>query len=126
MKMKDQSPRPVASMEESFKDIVSYVDKNYRTLANKKNRAVCGLSMGGGHSFAISKLYPDWFDYVGLFSAAVPLNAKGFDGVMENSQAVGADVEQQFDSKGYPYEYVETDGGHIWRIYLTQFAQRLF
>ena len=156
-----QSPRPVASMEESFKDIVSYVDKNYRTLANKKNRAVCGLSMGGGHSFAISKLYPDWFDYVGLFSAAVPLNAKGFDGVMEKSQAVGADVEQQLrvmfqkrpalywiaigktdflyhnnevyrsylDSKGYPYEYVETDGGHIWRnwrIYLTQFAQRLF
>ena len=36
---------------------------------------------------------------------------------------------EYLDSKGYPYEYVETDGGHIWRnwrIYLTQFAQRLF
>lgn len=41
---------PVASTEEAFKDIVSYVDKHYRTLANKKNRAICGLSMGGGHS----------------------------------------------------------------------------
>lgn len=40
---------PVASTEEAFKDIVSYVDKHYRTLANKKKRAICGLSMGGGH-----------------------------------------------------------------------------
>ena len=36
---------------------------------------------------------------------------------------------EYLDQKGYPYEYVETDGGHIWRnwrIYLTQFLQRLF
>ena len=63
--------KPVASMEESFPDVVNYVDKNYRTLKGKKNRAICGLSMGGGHSLAISKLYPDMFDYVGLFSAAI-------------------------------------------------------
>jgi hypothetical protein len=30
----------VASTEEAFKDIVNYVDKNYRTLANKKHRAI--------------------------------------------------------------------------------------
>ena len=33
------------------------------------------------------------------------------------------------DSKGYKYEYVETDGGHIWRnwrIYLSDFTQKLF
>ena len=67
---------PVASTEEAFKDIVTYIDKHYRTLANKKNRAICGLSMGGGHSFAISRLYPDWFNYVGLFSAYVHLDVK--------------------------------------------------
>ena len=65
--MGHNASKPVASTEESFKDIVNYVDKNYRTLANKKNRAICGLSMGGGHSFGISKLYPDLFNYVGLF-----------------------------------------------------------
>ena len=152
---------PVASTEEAFKDIVSYVDKHYRTLANKKNRAICGLSMGGGHSFAISRLYPDWFNYVGLFSAYVHLDvkdradleAKGCCFTPESERmlqtqfkkkpalywiAIGKDdflydnnkmYREYLDQKGYPYEYVETDGGHIWRnwrIYLTQFSQRLF
>ena len=39
------------------------------------------------------------------------------------------DLRAYWDSKGYPYEYVETDGGHIWRnwrIYLTMFAQKIF
>ena len=151
--MGHQSSRPVASTEESFKDIVSYVDKNYRTIAKKQSRAICGLSMGGGHSFSISKLYPDMFNYVGLFSAAVSLGSR--------NQPVTPEVEQQLktmfqrkpalywiaigstdflyqqnktyreylDKMGYKYEYLETDGGHIWRnwrIYLTLFAQRLF
>lgn len=151
-----QDSRPVASFEESFKDIVSYMDKHYRTLANKKNRAICGLSMGGGHSYNISKLYPDMYNYVGLFSAAVSLGGRG-----NGNQGVSPEVEKQLktlfdkkpalywiaigktdflyegnktyreylDSKGYPYEYVESEGGHIWRNwrdYLTLFAQRLF
>ncbi|MBR1414442.1 MAG: esterase [Prevotella sp.] len=154
--------KPVASTEESFKDIVNFVDKNYRTIAKKQSRAICGLSMGGGHSFGISKLYPDLFNYVGLFSAAVSLNARGFDGLGDRNQQIAPEVEQQLatlftkkkpalywiaigktdflynqnkvyreylDSKGYAYEYVESEGGHIWRnwrVYLTQFAQRLF
>ena len=39
------------------------------------------------------------------------------------------DYREYLDKMGYPYEYVETDGGHIWRnwrIYLTEFAQKLF
>ena len=153
--------KPVASTEESFKDIVTYVDKHYNTLANKKNRAICGLSMGGGHSFGISKLYPDMFNYVGLFSAAVSLNVRGFDGLGDRNQKIAPEVEKQLatmfgkkpalywiaigktdflydnnkvyreylNEKGYPYTYVETEGGHIWRnwrVYLTQFSQLLF
>lgn len=159
--MGHQASKPVASTEESFKDIVAYVDKNYRTKANKQNRAICGLSMGGGHSFGISKLYPDMFNYVGLFSAAVSLNVRGFDGLNDPDQKVAPEVAKQLktmfakkpalywiaigntdflyknnkdyreylDEMGYKYEYVETDGGHIWRnwrIYLTTFSQRLF
>lgn len=36
---------------------------------------------------------------------------------------------KKLDSKGYKYTYMETDGGHIWRnwrIYLTEFAQKIF
>ena len=35
----------------------------------------------------------------------------------------------RLDGAGYPYTYVETSGGHVWtnwRIYLADFAQRLF
>ena len=35
----------------------------------------------------------------------------------------------KLDSMNMPYEYVESEGGHIWRnwrVYLSQFAPRLF
>ncbi len=66
--------QPVASMQESFPDVINYIDKNYRTIAKKNGRAICGLSMGGGHTFMISKEYPTTFDYIGLFSAAANLH----------------------------------------------------
>ncbi len=150
-----------ASMENSFMDIVNYVDKNYRTLKDRSHRAVCGLSMGGGHTFGISLRYPTKFDYYGLFSAGLHLgsfqiggsfaeqmkNAPDFDkqssrlfasrpklywigmGKTDFLYQNSADLRQYLDKKGYPYEYVETDGGHIWRnwrIYLTMFAQKIF
>ena len=59
------------SIEKAFPDVMRYVEKHYRTLSDKKGRAICGLSMGGFHSLYISALYPDKFDYVGLFSAAI-------------------------------------------------------
>ena len=47
------------AFELSFPEIVKFVEKNFRTLANKKNRAIAGLSMGSFHSCNISKYYPD-------------------------------------------------------------------
>jgi Enterochelin esterase and related enzymes len=49
------SQKPVNSMEESFPDVMNYIEKNYRTINDKAHRAICGLSMGGGHSLTISK-----------------------------------------------------------------------
>ena len=40
-----------------------------------------------------------------------------------------ADLRRYFDEKGYKYTYLETEGGHIWRnwrVYLTEFAQKIF
>ena len=40
-----------------------------------------------------------------------------------------ADFRKILDDNGYKYTYMETDGGHIWknwRIYLTEFAPKLF
>src|SRR3712207_9526990 len=68
--------KPVASMEESFNDIVSYIDSHYKTIKSRAGRAVCGLSMGGGHTFGISRLYPTEFDYYGLFSAGLGIGRR--------------------------------------------------
>ncbi len=78
-----------ASMEESFMDIVNYVDAHYQTIAKRSGRAVTGLSMGGGHTFGISRLYPNAFDYYGLQSAAVFVpgnNANGRPGASANDK----------------------------------------
>ena len=67
----DVSRMNAGEFETSFPDVVNYVDKHYRTKADKQHRAIAGLSMGGFHSLHTSKLYPDLFDYIGLFSAAI-------------------------------------------------------
>ncbi len=142
------------SFEAAFPDVVKFIDKNFRTVANKKNRAIAGLSMGGFHSMHISKQYPDMFDYVGLFSAAIMPNKDAKSPVYEDIEgkpkvqfskkpalywiAIGKtdflykaneDYRKMLDEKGYKYSYYETGEGHIWknwRIYLTEFAPQLF
>ena len=136
------------SFEEAFGDVISYVESNYRTIRKKEARAVAGLSMGGGHSFNISRMYPDKFDYVGLFSAAVrnvedpevaaslaAQRDKGFKlywiacGNTDFLYQANRDYMKYLDSIGFPYVYRESDGGHIWRnwrIYLSEFAPMLF
>lgn len=144
------------TFEQSFPDVVKFVDSNYRTVRSKHGRAVAGLSMGGFHSMQISKEYPDMFDYVGLFSAAVlsGYEAGNDSPVYKDMEkklavqfakkpalywiAIGKDdflydanvkFRSQLDAEGYPYIYYENDGGHIWRnwrIYLTEFVPKLF
>ena len=69
--MQHTYPVPTASMEQSFPDIQKYVESHFKVLKNRQNRAVAGLSMGGGHTYAVSKEYPGNFDYIGLFSPAI-------------------------------------------------------
>lgn len=142
------------AFEMSFKDVINYIESNYRVYKDKKHRAIAGLSMGGYHSLHISKYYPDMFDYVGLFSAAARFHEKSESPVYQNEKeqiaaqfakkpalywiAIGKDdflyeenvkYRQFLDEKGFEYEYFENGEGHIWRnwrIYLTMFAPRLF
>lgn len=134
-----------ATMEESFMDIVNFIDTHYQTIKKRSARAVTGLSMGGGHTFGIARLYPNEFDYYGLQSAAcrmpreiVPYvpNSKlnlDYDGQMKRLfdskpklfwiaigkedflMQMNTDLRKYLDEHHYPYEYYENDGGHIWR-----------
>ncbi|MDE5554446.1 MAG: esterase [Muribaculaceae bacterium] len=141
------------AFEEAFPDIVTFVDKTYRTKADKANRAIAGLSMGGFHSLHTSKQFPDLFDYVGLFSAAINPRVEGSeiykdreaklrrqfaDGPRLYWIAIGkddflynenVDFRKALDDLGVKYEYYESTGGHIWknwRNYLSRFTPKLF
>ncbi len=142
------------SFEAAFPEVVSFVESRYRTLPDKAHRAIAGLSMGGFHSLQISKEYPEMFDYVGLFSAAIlpregvdsPVYAD-FDAKLARQFAdapklywiaignkdflyeANTAYRAKLDAAGYPYTYRESEGGHIWknwRIYLAEFAPLLF
>ncbi len=140
--------------EETFMDIVNFVEDNYRVKAGKASRAVAGLSMGGFHSLHISRYYPNTFDYVGLFSAAIipsqDASSKVYqdmDGTLLAQMKNGyklywigigktdflypnvAEYREKLDGMGMSYTYLESEEGHIWknwRIYLSEFVPQLF
>ncbi len=140
--------------EANFMDIVKFVESNYRVKASKSDRAIAGLSMGGFHSMHISRYYPNMFDYVGLFSAALmpredatgkvytdidgSLNKQKENGYKLYWIAIGKtdflyeankEFRAKLDKMSMNYIYKETDGGHIWRnwrIYLSEFVPMLF
>ena len=140
--------------EETFTDVIKFVESNYRVKAEKSGRAIAGLSMGGYHSLHISRFYPNTFDYVGLFSAAILPNGQVTSKVYENFDQTlekqmkngyklywigmgktdflfqsGVEYRAKLDKMGMKYTYVETEGGHTWtnwRVYLSQFAPLLF
>ncbi len=141
--------------EASFPDIVHFVESQYRVKKDKAHRAIAGLSMGGFHAMHISRLYPNTYDYVGLFSAAIMPRAdqdaagvyQNIDQTLEVQKANGTalywiaigktdflyqanvDFRQKLDALGMPFVYRESEGGHIWRnwrIYLREFVPKLF
>lgn len=145
---------PEGGFELAFPDVVKFVEKTFRVKKGRENRAIAGLSMGSFHSANISRYYPDMFGYVGLFSGASSKNDKSTCPVYTNYEerlkvqfskkpllyyiACGktdfvyksvTDYRKLLDDNGFKYEYYESDGGHIWRnwrIYLTEFATKLF
>lgn len=141
-------------MEETFVDIIQFVEENYRVVPEKESRAIAGLSMGGFHSLHTSRYHADTFEYVGLFSPAIMPNENVTSTVYENLNgtlmqqmengyslywiAIGktdflfqqvVNYRERLDEIGMTYEYYESEGGHTWenwRDYLTLFAPRLF
>ena len=145
------------SFETAFPEIVKFIDSRYRTLAKKQGRAICGLSMGGFHTLYITLNNPDMFNYSGMFSAAIGTGSEQQAAHKEIYENVDGKLAAYFakkpallwigigktdfliqsnnefraklDKAGYPYTYMETDGGHIWRnwrIYLSEFVPLIF
>jgi len=57
--------------ESIVKDVIPFIEKNYRVIADQKNRAIAGLSMGGGHTRTVTLAHPETFSYYGLLSGGL-------------------------------------------------------
>ncbi len=57
---------PVSGNWEDYviKDVIAYVDQNYRTISSKESRGIMGFSMGGFGAINLAMRYPDVFSSV--------------------------------------------------------------
>jgi beta-glucosidase len=134
--------------ESLVRDIIPFVEKNFRVKLNKDSRAIAGLSMGGGYTLTATNNHPGTFGYIGVFSAGVrnvdealskqlaALKTSGVKlyyvgcGVKDQLAYTGSQALVELLKKhGFNFLFNETPGGHTWanwRIYLSDLAPRLF
>jgi enterochelin esterase family protein len=129
-----------------LKDVMPLIDSLYRTKPGRDNRAVIGLSMGGGQSLSLGLRHRDQFGWVGGMSSFLPnpekIVAEAFpdsksdlktlwfacgkdDRLVENARELAGALK----AKGIPHQFVETAGNHswpVWRRYLGDFMPLLF
>jgi enterochelin esterase-like enzyme len=137
------------------KDVIPFIEKNYRVDAQKASRAVAGLSMGGIQTMTLSFTSPETFSYYGVMSMGlVDMTQFGRKETREDRIASLEKLRKSnpelywiacgtgdflyksvveliafLEEQDFPHTYVETDGGHTWdrwRIYLSDLAPLLF
>jgi enterochelin esterase family protein len=156
------SPEFIAAMtalqerfaQELLREIVPYLEKNYRVLPDAENRALAGLSMGGGQTTAVVSREPGKFGYLGIWSAGLfgqdPADfEKRNTAFLENPDKINQlikvlsisvgdkdfalagskSLSELLTRRGIKNEFHVSGGGHTWinwRHYLNDFAPRLF
>lgn len=132
-------------------DLIPMVDANYRTLTDRENRAIAGLSLGGSQTYSISQANLDKFASIGIFSApfGFPGVETGYNGLLakpaefnkqvkvffvsmgsKEGASSGRSIHEQLDQAGIKNVYYEAPGTahefQTWRKSLHGFAQLLF
>ena len=132
------------------RDLIPFIDRTFRTIASRDQRALAGLSMGGAQAMRIGLNHPELFASIGLFSPAIGNldPAADYDGRLADAAAVksvkllwiGIGREdpllngvrashESLEKAGVRHVWSETDGGHVWTVwrkYLVDFGSRLF
>lgn len=130
--------------------VLPLVGQFYHVTHDASQRAITGLSMGGGQAIAAGMSHPELFHWVGAFSASAPegdlasehprlaLDQSSNDqrklfwiacGKEDSLLDKNREFAAQLDKLGIEHRYVETEGGHnwsVWREYLPEFLQMLF
>lgn len=133
--------------QDLIQDLIPYVEAHYPVLKHRENRALAGLSMGGGQTMNIGLAHLDLFAWLGAFSSAP--NTKEPELLVPDPQKTAAMLKQFFLSCGnsdklkyisdrthayleqqqVPHIWYEEDGDHdftVWRNDLYQFSQLIF
>jgi len=129
------------------KDIIPYVEKNYRVIAKPEARAVSGLSMGGAHTLSVTNEYPGVFGYICPLSMGVRDTQTDIDEKLQGVKKAGyklywvgcgtedfvwemaKSLDAALTRNGLEHTFHVTSGGHTWanwRIYLNTFGPLLF
>jgi len=144
------------SFENELKQsLIPFVEKNYRTQTDAKNRALAGLSMGGLQTLYAGIKNTNMFAYLGVFSSGWFANRPElanpqYDFMKANAAIINSNLKSfwismggkediaynnckimlsKFDEMSIKYAYSEYPGGHtwpVWRNNLYNFAQLLF
>jgi enterochelin esterase-like enzyme len=83
-------------------DLIPYIDKNFRTKADRENRAMAGLSWGGHQTFDVVFNNMDKFAWVGTFSGAIfGLDVKtAYNGVFANADEFNKKIHYMYMNWG--------------------------
>ena len=128
-------------------DVIPAIQARYSTATNRENRALAGLSMGGGQTLNFGLTHLDTFAWIGGFSSApntkkpadlVPdpaaakdqikllwISCGNKDGLIGISQGMHAYLKE----KGVPHVWHVDGNGHDathWKNNLWLFSQRVF
>jgi enterochelin esterase-like enzyme len=136
-----------------LKDLIPMIDATYRTIPNREQRAIAGLSMGAGHAMQIGLNHLDTFSAIGAFSGGgakadvktayggVFADPAAFNkkvqvlylhaGTAEQAQHKAAtNLHQALDKAGIRNVFEDVQGTahdwQTWRWALYGFAPRLF
>jgi enterochelin esterase family protein len=143
------APQPYAGSypESLVKDVIPFVEKRFRVLAAKDDRAIAGLSMGGGHTIAATNNNPGTFAYIGVFSSGPQTIDEAFQkqieavkgggvkfywlgaGTTDTARQRTVNLSELVKKDGFNTSYREIPGRHywfLWRDFLAQYAQIAF
>ena len=143
------APQPYSGSypESLVKDVIPFVEKRFHVLATKDDRAIAGLSMGGGHTLAATNNNPGEFAYIGVFSSgpqavdatfqkqlgAVKAGGVKFywlgAGTTDMARERTLTLSELVKKEGFNTTYREIPGRHfwfLWRDFLVHYAQVAF
>jgi len=130
-------------------DLIPFVQANYRASSDRKDRALAGLSRGGGQTLSIGLRHLNLFSRLGVFSAGSNNPQDAFKDVAANARKVdqqldllwigcGTDdfalpganrLDEFLTANGIAHTFRRTGGEHtwiVWRQYLKELAPLLW